>query len=62
MIKIYDQCSYWEINNFLAREDLENQCPRKEVVTQVEQYDFVTKVPPCLKGKQGFVGIIHDLE
>ena len=33
LIEIDDRCSDWEIDNFLAREDPENQCPRKEVVT-----------------------------
>jgi hypothetical protein len=61
-IDINDQFSDWEIDNFLAREDPENQCPRKEVVTQVEKYDFVSKLPPCLKGKESFSGIGHDLE
>jgi hypothetical protein len=46
----------------LAREDLENQCPRKEVVTQVEKYEFMSKLPPCLRGKEGFVRNGHDLE
>jgi hypothetical protein len=36
MIEINDQCPDRDINNFLAREDPENQCPEKEVVTQVE--------------------------
>jgi hypothetical protein len=62
MIEIDDQCSDPEINDFLAREDPENQCPRKEVVTQVEQYDFVSKLPPCLRGREEFAGISHDLE
>jgi hypothetical protein len=51
-----------KINDFLAREDLENQCLGKEVVTQVEQYDFVSKLPPCLRAREGFAGISHDLE
>jgi hypothetical protein len=50
-IEIDDRCSDREIDDFLAREDPENQCPRKEVVTQVEKYDFVSNLPPCLKGK-----------
>jgi hypothetical protein len=46
----------------LAREDPKNQCSRREVITHVEQYDFVTNLPPCLKGKEGFLGIGHNLE
>jgi hypothetical protein len=61
-IEIDDRCSDREIDDFLAREDPKNQCSRKEVVTQVEQYDFVTNLPPCLKGKESFSGIDHDLE
>ena len=61
-IEIDDRCSYKEIDDFLARENLENRCPRKEVVAQVEKYDFVSNLPPCLKGKEGFLGIGHDLE
>jgi hypothetical protein len=41
-IAIDDQCSDRDIDNFLACEDLENQCSRREVITHVEQYDFVT--------------------
>jgi hypothetical protein len=54
MIEIDDQCSDREINDFLAREDPENQCPRKEVVTQVEQYDFVSKFTPVSQRKRRF--------
>ena len=46
----------------MAREDPKNQCSRREVITHVEQYDFVTNLPPCLKGKEGFLGIGHNLE
>jgi hypothetical protein len=62
MIEVNDQCSDQEINDFLAQKDLDNQCPENEVITQVEQYDFVSKLPPCLKSKEGFAGISHDLK
>jgi hypothetical protein len=61
-IEIDDRCSNREIEDFLAREDPENQCYRREVITHVKQYEFVTNFPPCLKGKEGFSGIEHDLE
>jgi hypothetical protein len=62
MIEIDDQCSDQEINDFLAQENPDNLCLVEENTTQVEQYDFVTRLPPCLKGKEGFAGISHDLE
>jgi hypothetical protein len=62
LIEIDDRCSYREIDDFLAREDPKNQCSRREVITHDEQYDFVTNLPPCLKGKEGFLGIGHNLE
>jgi hypothetical protein len=62
MIEVNDQCSDQEINDFLAQEDPDNQCPGNEAITQFEQYDFVSKLPLCLKGKEGFAGIGHDLE
>jgi hypothetical protein len=61
-IEVNDQCSYQEINGFLAPEDPENQCPGNEAITQFEQYDFVSKLPLCLKVKEGFPGIGYDLE
>jgi hypothetical protein len=61
-IKIDDKCSYREINQFLACEDPKDQCPGKGVVSQVEKYDFVSNLPPCLKGKERFSSIGHDLE
>jgi hypothetical protein len=61
-IEINDHYSYQEINDFLAREDPDNQCPDNEAITQIEQYDFVSKLPPCLEVKEGFAGISHDLK
>jgi hypothetical protein len=46
----------------LAREDPENQCSGREVITHVKQYDFLTNLPPYIKGKEGFLGIRHDLK
>jgi hypothetical protein len=62
MIEVNDHCSDEEINDFLAQEDLDNQCLKNETVGQVEQYDFVSRLPPFLKGQEGFVGISHDLK
>jgi hypothetical protein len=61
-IEVNDQCSYQEINDFLAQEYPNNQCPKNETTTQVEQYDFVYRLPPCLKGQEYFFGISHDLK
>jgi hypothetical protein len=57
-----DEGSDHEIKDFLSREDPENQSSRREVITHVEPYDFVTNLPPCLKVQKGFYGIDHDLE
>jgi hypothetical protein len=62
MINVNDQCSDQEINDFLVQEHPDNQYSENEAITQVEQYDFVSKLPPCLKGKEGFASIIHDLK
>jgi hypothetical protein len=61
-IEVNDHCSDQEINDFLAQEDPDNQSLKNETVGQVEQYDFVSRLPPCLKGQEGFVGISHDLK
>jgi hypothetical protein len=57
-----DEGSNREIEYFLSQEDPEIQCSKREVITHVEPYDFVTNLPPCLKGKKGFSGIDHGLE
>jgi hypothetical protein len=62
MIKVNDHCSNDEINDFLAREDMDNQCLENETFGQVVQYNFVSRLPPFLKGQEGFVGIGHDLK
>jgi len=56
-IEINDQCSDHEIKDFLAHEEPKNQCSKREVITHVEQYDFMTNLPLFLKGKEGFSGI-----
>jgi hypothetical protein len=61
-IEINDRCLDREIDDFLGREDPKNQCSRREVITHDEQYNFVTNLPPCLKGKEVFSGIGHNLE
>jgi hypothetical protein len=62
MIEVNDHCSDDEINDFLALEDLDNQCLGNETLGQAEQYDFVSRLPPFLKGQEGFAGISHDLK
>jgi hypothetical protein len=61
-IEVNDHCSDEEINDFLALEDPYNQSLKNETVGQVEQYDFVSRLPLCLKGQEGFAGIGHDLK
>jgi hypothetical protein len=61
-IEVNDHCSDQEINDFLAQEDPDNQCLGNETTGQDEQYDFVSRLPPCLKGKEGFAGISRDLK
>jgi len=51
-----------EIKYFLAQEYPDNQCSENEAITQVKQYDFVSKLPLYLKGKEGFTGISYDLK
>jgi hypothetical protein len=51
-----------EIEDFLVREDPELQGSRKEITGPTEPYDFVSNFPPCLKGKEGFSGISHNLK
>jgi hypothetical protein len=48
-IEVNDKCSNKERNDFLSEEDPDNQCPENKVITQVEKYDFMSKLPPCLK-------------
>jgi hypothetical protein len=62
VIEVNDHCSDDEINDFLEREDVDNQCLRNETVGQAIQYDFVSRLPPFLKGQEGFAGIGHDLK
>jgi hypothetical protein len=57
-----DEGSDPEIEDFLVREDPEIQGSRREVIIHTEPYDFVTNLPPCLKGKEGFSGIRQDLK
>jgi hypothetical protein len=58
-IKI-DECSNPEIEEFRILEDPDLQGYRKKVITPTEPYDFVTNLPPCLKGKECFSGIRPD--
>ena len=51
-----------KIKDFLVQEDPKIQGFRREVIIHIEPYDFVTNLPPCLKGKEGFLGIRQDLE
>jgi hypothetical protein len=61
-IEVNDHFSDDEINDFLALEDLDNQYLGNETTVQDEQYDLVSRLPPFLKGQEGFVGISHDLK
>jgi hypothetical protein len=58
MIEVNDHCSDQEINDFLAQEDLDNQSLKNETVGQVEQYDFVSRLPPFLKGQEGLLALV----
>jgi hypothetical protein len=60
-IKI-DEGSDLEIEDYLVREDPELQYSRREITGPTEPYDFVSNFPPCLKGKEGFSGIRHNLK
>jgi hypothetical protein len=61
-IKVNDHCLDEDINDFLAKEDPDNQCLKNEIVVQAKPYDFVSRLPMFLKGQEGFVGLIHDLK
>jgi hypothetical protein len=58
-IKI-DEYSNPEIEEFLVLEDPYLQGYRQKDITSAKPYDFVTNLPPCLKGKEGFPGIRLD--
>jgi len=62
VIKVDDQLTNDEINEFLAKEYVYNQGLGNETISEAIQYDFVSKVPPFLKDQKGFVGIGHDLK
>jgi hypothetical protein len=61
VIEVDDHLSDDEINEFLAREDVDNQCLGNEIGIEAIQYDFVSELPPFLKNQEGFAGISHDL-
>jgi hypothetical protein len=62
VIEVDDHLTDDEINEFLAREDVDNQCLRNETCSEAIQYDFVSELPPFLKNQEGFTGISHDLK
>jgi hypothetical protein len=62
VIEVNDHLTDDEINDFLSREYVDNQCLGNETVSKAIQYDFVSKLPPFLKDQKGFVGIGHDLK
>ena len=41
---------------------MDNQCLGNKNVGQDVKYDFVSRIPPFLKGQEGFASIIHDLK
>jgi len=57
-----DHYSNDEINDFLALEDPDNHCLRNETTGQTEKYDFISILPPFMKGQEEFYGISHDLK
>jgi hypothetical protein len=52
-----DEYSDPKIEDFLILEDPYLQGYSKKVIDSTKPYDFVTNLPPCLKGKEGFPGI-----
>jgi hypothetical protein len=62
VIEVDDHLTDDEINDFLSREDVDNQCLENEIVSEVTQYDFVSILPSFLKYQKGFAGIGHDLK
>jgi hypothetical protein len=62
VIEVNNNGSDDEINDFLAREDVDNQCLGNETIGKAIQHDFSTRLPPFLKGQEGFAGIVHDLK
>jgi hypothetical protein len=62
VIEVDDHLTDDEINDFLAREDVDNQGLGNEIVSEATQYDFVSKLPSFLKDQKGFAGIGHDLK
>jgi hypothetical protein len=62
VIEVDDHLTDDEINEFLAREDVDNQCLGNETGSEAIQYDFVSELPPFLKNQEGFAGISHDLK
>jgi hypothetical protein len=61
-IEVTDHYSDQEINDLLAQEDPDNQCPINKTIAQVGHHDFVSRLPSCLKGQEGFDGNSHDLK
>jgi len=57
-----DEDSDLEIEDFLVREDPELHDFRREITGPTEPYDFVSNFPPCLKVKEGFSDIRHNLK
>jgi hypothetical protein len=62
VIEVDDHLYDDEINEFLAREDVDDQFLGNETSIEDIQYDFVSELPPFLKNQEGFTGICHDMK
>jgi hypothetical protein len=49
-----------KIEEFLILEDPDLHGYKKKDIASTKPYDFVMNLPPCLKGKEGFPGIMPD--
>jgi hypothetical protein len=61
-IEVNHHYSDEEINDFLAWEHPNSQSLKNKIVSQVEKYDFVSRLHPCLKGQESFTSMGHDLK
>jgi hypothetical protein len=62
MIEVNDHYSDDEINDFLALEDLDNQCLGTKLLVKLSNMTLSLDYLLFLKGQEGFAGIIHDLK
>jgi hypothetical protein len=62
VIEVNDHLSDDEIDEFLSREDVDDQFLGNEIDIDAIQYDFIANIPPFLKNQEGFSGIWHNLK